>query len=412
MQTPRRNPLLRSRDGRAILLAQAAHALAQGMMTVIIPWLILEHGGSLSQAAVGFAITFVPFLLLAVPAGIAGDRLPRRPLMGGALLAGVAVSSALALLLGAGDPGLWVLYAGAFLIGSVRVFVDAAMFGALAVVAPREEIMPAQAALAQAFNLGYFGGPAIAGLALVMGAGDAMWLVAGALALAAVAAATASARLDTRIAADGPRPSVLRGLSFLFLSRNLRALTVTGIFWSLASGAAISLAMPHLRNDLHVTGAALAAVLAAGVALMMLATPIITRLDRRHADETIVVLACAAYVVPAAAMAVIPGVMGTALAYAPLMLANAVCAATLMGARARRVPQDMQALAGVAGRTLVMAGLAAGASLGGVVADAVGTRGAYAVVALCLGLTAVAARPALMRARDRRLRGRALPAAR
>lgn len=410
MQNDRRNPLLRTRDGRAILLTQAAHALAQGMMTVIIPWLILEHGGSLSQAAVGFAVTFLPFVLLAVPAGIAGDRLARRPLMVAALAVGVLVATALALLLGAGDPGIWVLYAGAFLVGAVRVFVDAAMFGALAAVTPRDEIMPAQAALAQAFNLGYFGGPAIAGLALVLGAGNAMWMVAGALALAAAGAGTASVRLDERAAVDAPRPKVRRGLAFLFLSRNLRALTITGICWSLASGAAISLAVPHLRGDLHVTGAALAAVLGAGVACMMLATPIITRLDRRHADETIVVLACAAYVVPAVAMAAIPGVLGTALAYAPLMLANAVCAATLMGARARRVPQSMQALAGVAGRTLVMAGLAAGALLGGVVADLVGTRGAYAVVALMLGLTAVAARPALLRARDRRLRGRAVPA--
>ena len=143
---------------------------------------------------------------------------------------------------------------------------------------------------------------------------------------------------------------------------------------------------------------------------MMLATPIITRLDRRHADETIIVLACAAYVVPALAMAVIPGVMGTALAYAPLMLANAVCAATLMGARARRVPRSMQALAGVAGRTLVMAGLAAGAALGGLAADAIGSRGAYLLVGVALAATAVAARPALMRARDRRLRGRTAPA--
>ncbi len=134
------------------------------------------------------------------------------------------------------------------------------------------------------------------------------------------------------------------------------------------------------------------------------------RLDRRHADETIIVLACAAYVVPAVAMAVIPGVLGAALAYAPLMLANAVCAATLMGARARRVPQSLQALAGIAGRTLVMAGLAAGAALGGVMAEIVGTRGAYGVVALALACTAIAAAPALARVRDRRLRGQAIPA--
>jgi hypothetical protein len=92
------------------------------------------------------------------------------------------------------------------------------------------------------------------------------------------------------------------------------------------------------------------------------------------------------------------------------MLANAICAATLMGARARRVPRSMQALAGVAGRTLVMAGLATGAAVGGLAADWVGSRGAYAIVAVALGITAIAARPALVRARDRRLRGREAPA--
>lgn len=409
MQANARNPLLRSRDGRAILVTQAAHALAQGMLTVIIPWLILEQGGSASQAAIGFAMTFVPFLLLAAPAGLAGDRMARRPLLGTALALGGALAVGIAVLMAAGDLSIPLLYLAAFAIGSVRVFVDAGMFGAVATVASRDEMMRAQATLAQAFNLGYFGGPAVAGLALVLGAGIAMSLVAGSLVLAAVAAVAASARLDER-APDGPKPSVRRGLALLFLSRDLRVLTITGVAWSLASGAAISLAVPHLRNDLGVSGTALAAVLAAGVACMMLATPIITRLDRRHADETIIVLACAAYVVPALAMAVIPGVMGTALAYAPLMLANAVCAATLMGARARRVPRSMQALAGVAGRTLVMAGLAAGAALGGLAADWIGSRGAYLLVGAALTVTAVAARPALMRARDRRLRGRTAPA--
>lgn len=408
MQVNTRNPLLRSRDGRAILVTQAAHALAQGMLTVIIPWLILEQGGSASQAAIGLAMTFVPFLLLAAPAGLAGDRMARRPLLATALAIGGVLAVGIALLMAAGDLSLPWLYVAAFAIGSVRVFVDAGMFGALATVASRDEMMPAQAALAQAFNLGYFGGPAVGGLALVLGAGFAMALVAGALAIAAIAAISASARLDER-AEGAPAPSVRRGLAFLFLSRDLRVLTLTGIAWSLASGAAISLAVPHLRNDLGVSGAALAAVLGAGVACMMLATPIITRLDRRHADETIIVLACAAYVVPALAMAAVPGVMGTALAYAPLMLANAVCAATLMGARARRVPRSMQALAGVAGRTLVMAGLAAGAALGGLAADWMGARGAYLMVGAALAITAVAARPALMRARDRRLRSRTAP---
>ncbi|MDA3005568.1 MAG: hypothetical protein O3B97_02770, partial [Actinomycetota bacterium] len=132
MRSTSRNPLLRSRDGRALLVTQAAHALAQGMLTVIIPWLILEQGGSAAQAAIGFAITFVPFLLLAAPAGLAGDRWPRRPLLGAALGTGTMLAVLLAILLGTTGLALPWLYAAAFLIGSVRVFVDAAMFGALA----------------------------------------------------------------------------------------------------------------------------------------------------------------------------------------------------------------------------------------------------------------------------------------
>lgn len=379
------------------------------MISVIIPWLVLEGGGSASQAAIGFAITFIPFLLLAAPAGLAGDRMARRPLLAWALGIGAIVAAVLAEFLGTGAAGIPMLYAAAFLIGAVRVFVDAAMFGALATVASRDETMPAQAALAQAFNLGYFGGPAIGGLALILGAGSAMFLVAASLVIAAGAALAGSARLDERDD-EGPRPPLRRGLAYLFLSRDLRALTMTGIAWSIASGASISLAVPHMRGDLGVSGAALVAVLGAGVACMMLSTPIITRLDRRHADETIIIFACAAYVAPAIAMALVPGVLGGALSYAPLMLANAICAATLMGARARRVPRSMQALAGVAGRTLIMAGLATGATIGGLVADWAGTRGAYALVALTLAVTALGARPALARARARRLSRGAVPA--
>ena len=48
-------------------------------------------------------------------------------------------------------------------------FALAVVFGAVAQITSRDEAMPAQATLAQAFNLGYFGGPAIAGLALYEG---------------------------------------------------------------------------------------------------------------------------------------------------------------------------------------------------------------------------------------------------
>ena len=130
-----------------LLAVQFLHALAQGMAIVVLPWIVLARGAAVSSAGLVLTASFFPFILLGLPAGAAGDSGPRRRMLGWVLSAQAVVA---ATLLTAGPPGslpLWAILGAAFLLGSGRVFVDAAMFGALGHLVPRDGMLSAQAAV-------------------------------------------------------------------------------------------------------------------------------------------------------------------------------------------------------------------------------------------------------------------------
>ena len=74
----RANPLLATRDGRLFLGAQGLDFVAQGVSSVALPWLILDGGGSTLAAGLVFTLTVLPYVVFGLPAGVVGDRYPRR----------------------------------------------------------------------------------------------------------------------------------------------------------------------------------------------------------------------------------------------------------------------------------------------------------------------------------------------
>ncbi|MFN8111260.1 MAG: MFS transporter [Thermoleophilia bacterium] len=383
-----------------LLAVQFLHALAQGMAIVVLPWIVLARGAAVSSAGLVLTASFFPFILLGLPAGAAGDSGPRRRMLGWVLSAQAVVA---ATLLTAGPPGslpLWAILGAAFLLGSGRVFVDAAMFGALGHLVPRDGMLSAQAAVSSAFNLGYYGGPAVGGAIIgLAGPRAALEVMVAALALGGAmslvlrgAAATAAAPArDDRAMADG--------LRLVFREPTLRALAVVAFAWSVLAAGIITLAMPHLRLDLRLDGTQVSAVMACGVASMMAAPFLLHRLAGRVADTRILVAGLCGYLIPCAVFALAGGATVGALAYGPLMLANAVCAATIIGARARRTPRHLQAVAGVSGRMVVIGGFTVGSAATSALTSLVSIETVY--LAIGVGMTALAAvaAPGLKRAR-------------
>ena len=107
-----------------------------------LPWLILDGGGSTLAAGLVFTLTVLPYVVFGLPAGVVGDRYPRRRTMwiAHAVQAGCAIVIPLWSL--SGHPPLGVVLAAAFLIGAGRVFADAAAFGAIATMAGRAALHP------------------------------------------------------------------------------------------------------------------------------------------------------------------------------------------------------------------------------------------------------------------------------
>ena len=71
--------LLRSRDGRRFLVAQLMDSMAGGLSLVVLPWMVLDAGGSRSLAGAAFLIATIPYLVLGLHAGELGDRRRRQP---------------------------------------------------------------------------------------------------------------------------------------------------------------------------------------------------------------------------------------------------------------------------------------------------------------------------------------------
>src|SRR5436190_23408927 len=92
MPAPMGNVLLTTADGRRFLIAQLMDSLGGGLSSVVLPWLVLDAGGSGPEAGAAYLVSTVPYVLLGLPAGDVGDHHSRRRVMVGGALAQLAAA--------------------------------------------------------------------------------------------------------------------------------------------------------------------------------------------------------------------------------------------------------------------------------------------------------------------------------
>ena len=125
-----------TRDGRRFLVAQLMDSLGGGLSSVVLPWLVLDAGGSRSEAGAAFLVGTLPYVLLGLPAGDVGDRHRRRRVMElgvtGQLLSALVIPVVVLAGTDARHLPLALIYTAGLGVTAGRVFVDAAAFGAIA----------------------------------------------------------------------------------------------------------------------------------------------------------------------------------------------------------------------------------------------------------------------------------------
>ena len=156
---------------RLLFGSQVLSILGDRVTSVAMPFAVLATGGGVADVALVSAAQFVPFVLLALPAGVWADRLDRkRILIASDLLRMACQLVAGALLLGGGATvPLLVALAGAY--GAADAFFAPAFTGLLPSTVSPGNLQPANALRGLSFSVANVAGPVVAGLLIAYAGG-------------------------------------------------------------------------------------------------------------------------------------------------------------------------------------------------------------------------------------------------
>ncbi|MFD1722030.1 MFS transporter [Amnibacterium endophyticum] len=172
---------------RLLFTGQLLSVLGDRVTMLVIPFAVLGIGGGASGVVVVSVAQFVPFVLLALPAGVLADRFERRLVMLASDLVRLGVQLVAGVALLTGTASVPLLVGCALLFGAADAFFQPAVTGLLpATVAPRH-LQPANALRGMTFSIGSIAGPVVGGgLIALVGTGGAFLFDAATFAASAV----------------------------------------------------------------------------------------------------------------------------------------------------------------------------------------------------------------------------------
>ena len=189
--------MLRDRDFAHFFAGYATSLLGTSMAALAVSFAVLDDGGTASDLGVVLAAGIVPQVLFMLGGGVLADRLGRRPVMLSADATRCAAQAALAGAVLAGHPALWVFVLLATVRGTGDAVFTPALSGLTVELAPRDDLVSANALLSAARSAAVVVGPSLAGV-LVALAGPGTVIAFDAVSYAVSVLALASLRLPAR----------------------------------------------------------------------------------------------------------------------------------------------------------------------------------------------------------------------
>ncbi|HKS98159.1 MAG TPA: MFS transporter [Rugosimonospora sp.] len=388
----RRRRLLWHRDFGLLWTGETVSKVGSGATDVALPLVAVTtmHAGTFAIGVLG-AATWLPYLLVSLPAGAWVDRFDRRPVM-----VASNVTSAVLFLTVPVAAWLGVLHIGqlvvvAFCAGFAKVFFRTAFQAYLRTVVPRERLAEGTAMLQGSAAGAEVAGPGIAGLmAQAFGAvsallADAVSFLFSTVCLLAIRSAEAP-NADPRRNA-GLFQRIADGLRYTARDPYLRTLTLYGSVGNLTVVSVQTLLVVFLIRVVGVgsatTGLLMAGMGAGGVAGALLAGPLIRRLGSART-----LLVCAAGATPFGLLVPLTD-RGPRLLLFPLglgVLGAGIVVGNVVGSSFRQAycPPHLIGRVSAIVSLMVFGALPVGALIGGAIGAALGLRTALWV--LCTAL--------------------------
>lgn len=395
----RRDNLGRNRDFLLLWSGQAVSTLGTSVSTLALPLLVLALTHSPAQAGFIAAAQAVPYLVLSLPAGALIDRWDRRAVMIRCDLARWLAYDSVPLAEALGRLTVVQLYGVALVSGTAFVFFNIAEVAALPQVVPVGQLPRANALNESALSGATLLGPALSGaiisLARTTIAGAALAYLLDSLSYLASVASLGFIRTPFQmdrpsVAAQSLRRDIAAGLHFLRADQRLCSVALLaasiGVLSSPTDLAIIVLAQQRLHADARTIGLILSLGSVGGLLGSVIAPWATARLRFGRIIVGTVVIEALAVALLAAATVPAMLVVGLAVIAVAIPIANV----TQMSYRLALTPDALQGRVNSVFRLLFFGGQPLGLALGGALLGPLGPRAELGLVAVGLGLSALA----------------------
>jgi MFS family permease len=238
-------------------LGRLFSAMAAVIMSVAVGWELYERTNSAFALGLTGLVELLPVLVLALPAGAAADRFPRRTLAICAHLVLSLCALSLAALAHYAGP-VMLYYVVLFVLGVAIAFRNPSVSSMLPQLVPPRDFANANAWMSSIYEVASMAGPALGGMLIALGGSAAFAFAAAAVAhLFFVAVLFSLPRRPAAAAAGAGKASaqgvdeMLAGLRFVARTRVFLAAISLDLF-AVMFGGAVALLPIFARDILHV----------------------------------------------------------------------------------------------------------------------------------------------------------------
>jgi MFS family permease len=162
---------------RLLFGSQVLSVLGDRVTSIALPFAVLAVGGGVGDVALTSAAQFLPFVILALPAGVWADRLDRKRILIASDVVRLATQGLAAVLLLTGTAHVVHLVVLAAVFGAADAFFAPAFSGLLPTTVSPANIQPANALRGLTFSLANVVGPVLAGVLIAYAGGPGSALV-------------------------------------------------------------------------------------------------------------------------------------------------------------------------------------------------------------------------------------------
>lgn len=248
--------------------AQTVSQLGTQVSTLALPLAaILVLDATAFQVALLGTVEFLPFLLLALPAGVWVDRLRRRPILVAADLGRAAALGSVPLAYALDSLTMGQLYAVAFVTGALTVFFDVSYMSYLPALVLRDRLVEGNAKLEVSRSAAQVAGPGLGG-ALVAALTAPYAIVLDAASFLASALLLGTIRRREPPPEPAPHPSLVKelgeGVRFLVGHPYWRAIAATTGSANFFNTVGFSIVLVYAVRRLHLSPELIGLVLTLG----------------------------------------------------------------------------------------------------------------------------------------------------